>query len=207
MLPVNDVYNHSEKSSIDSDLGSHRECAGSVRYGDKHKATICAQNYTLPMEESIMVPFEQLNQQNHEIAELSKVLSVLIEDREICDTEITCDLFMRYSSKVKNHLELEDKSLYGVLLSHPQRSMNTLGNRFVEGSREINRIFDSYVRRWCTKTVGSTTGTGLKIFNHDMFVNETKEMFQLIAERTLAEVEELYPAIRAIESEKVAASA
>ena len=154
-----------------------------------------------------MVPFEQLHQQNHEIAELSKVLNVLIEDREICDTEITCDLFMRYSSKVKGHLDLEGTSLYGMLLSHPDRKMNTLGSRFVEGSREINRIFDHYVRRWCTKTSGSTTGTGLKIFNHDMFVKETKEMFQLITERTLAEVEELYPAVRLIESTQVAASA
>ena len=154
-----------------------------------------------------MVSFDQLNQQNHEVAELSKVLSVLIEDREICDTEITCDLFMRYSSKVKNHLEMEEKSLYGVLLSHPDRNMNALGSRFVEGSKEINRIFDNYVRRWCTKTAGSTKGTGLKIFNHDMFVSETKEMFQLIADRSLSEVEELYPAIRAIESAKVAASA
>ena len=154
-----------------------------------------------------MVPFDQLNQQNHEIAELSKVLSVLIEDREICDTEITCDLFMRYSSKVKNHLELEDTSLYGMLLSHPEREMNALGSRFVEGSREINRIFDGYVRRWCTKTAGTTTGTGLKIFNHDMFVTETKEMFQLITDRTLAEVEELYPAVRGVEAQQVAQSA
>lgn len=149
-----------------------------------------------------MVPFEQLHQQNHEIAELSKVLSVLIEDREICDTEITCDLFMRYSSKVKTHLELEDTTLYGMLLSHPDRKMNALGSRFVEGSREINRIFDRYVRRWCTKSA-----SGLKIFNHDMFVKETKEMFHLISDRTLSEVEELYPAVRAVESEKMAQSA
>ena len=145
-----------------------------------------------------MVPFDQLHKQNHEIAELSKVLSVLIEDREICDTEITCDLFMRYSSKVKGHLELEGHALYGMLLSHPDRDMNTLGSRFVEGSREINRIFDNYVRRWCTKGA-----TGLKIFNHDMFVKETKEMFHIIAERSLSEVEVLFPAIRDIEDEKM----
>ncbi len=154
-----------------------------------------------------MVPFDQLNQQTHEIAELSKVLSVLIEDREICDTDITCDLFMRYSDKVKGHLELQGKSLYGMLLSHPDRDMNAVGSRFVEGSKEINRIFDSYVRRWCTKPTSSKTATGLKIFNHDMFVSETKEMFHLIADRTLSEVEELYPAIRSVESNQVATSA
>lgn len=149
-----------------------------------------------------MLPFEQLNQQTHEIRELSKVLSVLIEDREICDTQITCDLFMRYSAKVKSHLELEDTTLYGMLLSHHDRKMNAVGSRFVEGSREINRIFDSYIRRWCSK------GTeGLKIFNHDMFVKETKEMFNLIADRTISEVEELYPAVRAIEAEKMAKTA
>ena len=154
-----------------------------------------------------MVPFDQLNQQTHEIAELSKVLSVLIEDREICDTDITCDLFMRYSGKVKSHLELQEKSLYGMLLSHPDRNMNAIGSRYVEGSKEINRIFDNYVSRWCTKTAGTTKGTGLKIFNHEMFVGETKEMFQLISDRTLSEVEELYPAVRSVESAQVAASA
>ncbi len=150
-----------------------------------------------------MVPFEQLNQQNHEIAELSKVLNVLIEDREVCDTDITCDLFMRYSEKVRNHLELQDTTLYGMLLSNPDRQLSAVGNRFVEGSREINRIFNEYVRRWCNKG----TLKNLKIANHERFVKETKEMFQLIADRTLSEVEELYPAARQVEAGAVAKSA
>jgi succinate dehydrogenase flavin-adding protein (antitoxin of CptAB toxin-antitoxin module) len=149
-----------------------------------------------------MIPFDNLYQQTHDIAELSKVLSVLIEDREICDTKITCDLFMRYSDKVKSHLDLQDTNLYSVLLSHSDKHMNAVGKRFVEGSREINRIFNAYMRRWCPKTTHN-----LKIFNHEMFVKETKEMFHLIASRTQSEVEELYPAARALESFSVAKSA
>lgn len=146
-----------------------------------------------------MVPFEQLNKQNHEIAELSKVLSVLIEDREVCDTQITCDLFMRYSDKVRSHLELEEKSLYGMLLSSPNKEVNASANRFLNGAQEINRIFNKYIQRWCNK--------GLRIYNHDIFVQETKDMFHLIQERTLAETEELHPLVRQIESGRVAKSA
>lgn len=145
-----------------------------------------------------MPTFDQLNKQNHEIAELSKVLSVLIEDREICDTSITCELFMRYSTKVKSHLELEENTLYGILLSHPDRKLNALGGRFMEGSREINRIFEQYMRRWCPRGAH-----GLKILNHGKFVTETREMFHLIADRGQSEVEELYPAIRQIESARI----
>ena len=149
-----------------------------------------------------MIPFEQLNQQTHEIGELSKVLNVLIEDREICDTDITCDLFMRYSDKVKNHLTLQDTNVYGLLLTHSDKKMNAVGSRFVESSREINRIFNAYMRRWCTKTTHN-----LAIFNHDMFVKETKDMFHMIAARTQSEIEELYPAARALESSQTAKSA
>lgn len=146
-----------------------------------------------------MIPFDDLNVQNHEISELSKVISVLIKDREICDTNITCDLFLRYTDKVKSHLDMVDKSLFSDLLSHSDSTINKTATRFLNGSMEIKRIFTSYTKKWCAN--------GLHIYNHDQFVAETQEIFRLIQERTLAETEELYPLARKVEHEKLALTA
>ena len=146
-----------------------------------------------------MIPFNDLHRQNHDIAELSKVLSVLISDREICDTTITCDLFERYTDKVRTHLDMEDKTLYSNLLAHPDKDHNATANRFLNGSREIKRIFKAYTDKWCSK--------GLHIYNHDTFLAETLEIFRLIRERSQAETEELYPLARKVEEEKLARTA
>ena len=146
-----------------------------------------------------MIPFDQLNSDNHQISELSKVLSVLIEDREICDTQIVCDLFERYTEKVMNHMDTEDKVLYSKMLSHPDRNVNATASRFLEGSKEIKRIFRQYTQKWCAH--------GLHIYNHDLFLKETREMFQLVQDRILKVSEELYPMARRIEAEALSASA
>ena len=146
-----------------------------------------------------MIPFDTLNQQNHDIAELSKVLVVLIQDREICDTSITCDLFDRYVAKVREHLDLEERNIYAGLLSHPAKENNQLATRFLNGAMEIKRIFSSYTRKWCKQS--------LHIFNHEQFLVETGEIFRLIQERVQAEGEELYPVARSIEQQQLAKSA
>ena len=46
-----------------------------------------------------MIDIDHLNEQNHEIAELTKVLSYMINDREICDTDILNKLFLAILKK------------------------------------------------------------------------------------------------------------
>ncbi|GAB6039658.1 hemerythrin domain-containing protein [Endothiovibrio diazotrophicus] len=139
-----------------------------------------------------MVPFDELNVQNHKIAETSKVLSTLILDRELCDTEIACELFDRYSDGVSAHMEFNEKYVYSILLNHPDRSTNATANKFLEGGKEIKKIFRGYIKKWCNK--------GLMVADHQRFIDETNEMFDLVWERIQAESEELYPLVRKIES-------
>ncbi len=146
-----------------------------------------------------MIPFDDLHRQNHDIAELSKILGVLIQDREMCDTTITCELFERYTEKVRHHLEMEDRVLYSGLLAHPDNTVNTCAKRFLNGAMEIKRIFNAYTSKWCSK--------GLHVYNHDTFLSETLEIFRLIRERSQAETEELYPLVRRVEEEQLAKSA
>lgn len=144
-----------------------------------------------------MIQFQELHEKNHDIAELSKVLATLIQDREICDTTITCELFERYTAKVREQIDFEDKNLYSILLASSDRTHNSLASRFLEGGRELKRIFNKYQQRWCAN--------GLRISDHDKFINETLEVFRLIEDRIIALTEELYPIVRQIEATDLAA--
>lgn len=145
-----------------------------------------------------MISVDELNVQNHKIAELSKVLSFIIEDRSMCDTDVTCDLFFDFAKRVKDHLDVEDRDLYQSLLVHRERRVKNTANRFLSGSAEIKRVFKQYLRRWCHNQ-------SLRIKDHNLFVQETNEMFELVLSRIQDEAENLYPTVSEVLLEKKAA--
>lgn len=148
-----------------------------------------------------MITYEKLNKQIHEITEISNVFLYLIEDRRMCDTQITCDLFFDYVKKVKHHLEVEDSYLYSVILSDGDAAAKNVADNFMSGSMEIKRIFKRYLKKW------SHPGRHqLLISNYDTFNQETQEMFGLVLKRIQDEVEHLYPLVRSIsgDAQKVA---
>ena len=134
-----------------------------------------------------MTSFDELHQQNHQIAELAKTLSYLFQDREMCDSSITCELFERYRDKFDAHMN-HNKAIYSKLLNNNNGSVRATVDRFIEGEREIKRLFKSYADKWCKN--------GLHIGDHQAFVKETDEMFELVWSRIQAESEQLYPLAR-----------
>jgi len=134
-----------------------------------------------------MVSFDDLHTQNHQIAELAKVLNYLFEDREMCDTELACELFERYREKFEDHMD-HNREIYSALYSGGGHEGGTTANRFMEGEREIKRVFHIYANRWCKR--------GLQIDDHGQFCRETEKMFQLVHDRIQAESEQLYPLAR-----------
>lgn len=145
-----------------------------------------------------MISFSELTQQNHKIAELSKVLSHIIDDREVCDTDVTCDLFFEFVSQVQDHLDIEDREIYQALLVHNENRVKNTANRFLTGSAEIKRVFKQYLKRWCKNK-------SLQIKNHHQFVQETNDMFELVRQRIQDETEHLYPIVKEVTWEKQAA--
>jgi hypothetical protein len=139
-----------------------------------------------------MITYDELNIQNHEISELSKVLSYLLANREMCDTKSCCDLFYRYVDKLKSHLELVDHTYTG-LLSSSDKNANNIASKFMGGSQEIKRILSQYTKKWCEKRKHE-----LHIANHADFYKETRELFDLVLNRIQDETEHLYPLIRKI---------
>ncbi len=139
-----------------------------------------------------MVTFQELNEQNHKISEMSNILEVLIQDRLACDNAIVSELFFRYVRAVKEHLELEDKSVYTCLITNKDSEINNTAKLFMSGASEIKRIFDHYLRKW-------TRHKKLHISDHEKFVKETEEMFEMVFNRVQDESEKLYPLLRKIE--------
>lgn len=148
-----------------------------------------------------MITYEKLHQQIHDITEISNVFLYLIEDRRMCDTRITCDLFFDYVKKVKYHLEIEDKFLYSAILTDGDAASKQVADNFMSGSMEIKRIFKRYLKKW-----SHPKSHKLLISNYDDFTSETKGIFELVLKRIQDEIEHLYPLIRSIsgDSQKVA---
>ena len=140
-----------------------------------------------------MITYEELHEQNHAITEISNVFLYLIENRAMCDTQITCDLFFDYVNKVKEHLELQDNYLYTAILHDGDADAKHIAQNFMSGSREIKRIFQDYQKKWSNKK-----GRHLRISNYAKFNKETNEMFELVLKRIQDETEKLYPLVRSI---------
>ncbi len=138
-----------------------------------------------------MVSYEELHQQNHKITELTNILQHLLGDRSLCDSEITCELFFDYVNAVKEHMAVTDSGMYSKLLGSGDQKLNNVANRFMGGSREINRIFSSYLKRWC-----KIKSKELVIREYDVFMKDTQEMFDIVLDRIQAETEHLYPAVK-----------
>ena len=134
-----------------------------------------------------MVSFDELHQQNHQIAELAKTLSYLFQDREMCDSAITCELFERYRDKFDEHMS-NNKVIYSALLNNNSNDVRNTVERFMDGEKEIKRLFKDYAQKWCKD--------GLRIGDHEQFVSETDKMFELVWSRIQAESEQLYPLAR-----------
>lgn len=138
-----------------------------------------------------MVAFAQLHAQNHKITELSNVFLYLVRDREMCDTEVTCDIFFDLTTRVKEHMEIVDREICGKLISESDPAVKTTANRFLSGSSEIKRIFNAYVKEWCSHKRHTLT-----INDHAYFLKDTEQMFALVMDRIQRETEHLYPLMR-----------
>lgn len=149
-----------------------------------------------------MISYDELHAQNHSITELSNVLRYLFKERSMCDTGACCELFNRYTEKVQEHIDVVDRNLYSKLLTHDDHDIQHLAKNFMSGSQEIKKIMASYIKTWCPKKKTDT----LAIAEHDRFLKESEEMFDLILERIQNETEKLYPLVRELSGEKARAS-
>jgi len=139
-----------------------------------------------------MITYDELHTENHNITELSNVLLYLFKERSMCDTGTCCELFHRFTDKVKRHIDQVDQNLYSKLLTHDDHEIQKLARNFMSGSQEIKKIMAAYMKEWCPKAQSDT----LEIAEYDQFLKESEEMFELVLGRIQAETEKLYPLVR-----------
>lgn len=137
-----------------------------------------------------MITFDELNSQNHQITELSNVLLYLLKDRSMCDTDTACSLFFSYMDKVRDHLAVVDQ-LYTTLLQDQRQEVHKVANNFMSGEQEIKKIMARYSKDWCDKKKRAVV-----IADHQRFLKDTREVFDMILSRIQDETEKLYPLVR-----------
>jgi len=142
-----------------------------------------------------MISFDELNEQNHKISELTQVISYLIKNRSICDSEVTCGLFFDLTDQIKLQLDKEERELYKDLLTHKDKEINSLANEFLNSSVDFKRKLKSYIKHWCHNK-------SLRIKNHDEFLDKSHELFSIMQDRIIDVTENLYPLVKKINSEK-----
>ncbi|HEB83151.1 MAG TPA: hypothetical protein ENJ11_09855 [Gammaproteobacteria bacterium] len=141
-----------------------------------------------------MITYDELNQQNHRITELSNILRYLLKERSMCDTGSCCDLFYQYVDLVKEHIDTVDKEMYSDLLKSPDERINNIARNFMSGSVEIKKILNNFSKKWCP----SRDKKSLKIKEHERFLDDTNELFDIVLQRILDETEHLYPLVRSL---------
>jgi hypothetical protein len=141
-----------------------------------------------------MVTYDELNEQNHRITELSNVLRYLLKDRSMCDTGSCCDIFYSYVDLVKKHTEIVDSEMCSNLLMSNDDKISNVAKNFMSGSVEIKKILKNFTKQWCpTKSKGT-----LRIKDHESFLKDTDKLFDLVLRRILDETEHLYPLVRSL---------
>jgi succinate dehydrogenase flavin-adding protein (antitoxin of CptAB toxin-antitoxin module) len=145
-----------------------------------------------------MINYDELNNENHHITELSNVLLYLFRERAMCDTGACCELFQRYTDKVQEHIDLVDQNLYSRLLTHDDHAIQKLAKNFMSGSQEISKIMSAYKKKWCP----GKEADSLKIKEYERFLEESEGMFNLVLKRIQDETEKLYPLVRELSNDK-----
>ncbi len=148
-----------------------------------------------------MISYEELEAQNHKIAELSNLLEHVLTERTLCDNGECCRIFSNYMEEVNQHMEAVERNLYSeLLLSEDPRIKNT-ATSFMGGTVEIRRIMKQYITKWCSKS-GQRFAFDEPGRDYDLFLDDSNAMFSIILDRIQMETEGLYPLVRQLQMEQ-----
>lgn len=99
--------------------------------------------------------------------------------------QLMCDL----AQKVKQHLAEEDRQLYPNLLIHEDPKIKSIAWGFISGEKPLRRSFDEYHKKWLKDCNFNFT---------DDFLQETREIFDMLAYRIDREEQVLLPKLMEI---------
>ena len=74
--------------------------------------------------------------------------------------------------------------------------VSRVAKNFMSGSTEIMRILREFTHRWCPSAKKKDS---LHIKNHEKFLHDTDELFEIVLQRIQDETEHLYPLVRSLD--------
>lgn len=138
-----------------------------------------------------MVNVAEFSKENQEIVHLSAILSILVDNGDLRDNPVFCDLLSRFRDRIWAHLVHEDKAVYAELLNHSDRAVNEVADQFINNTHSLKKILSTYLKRWCHAPGAIAADSETK----DVFLEETREIFRLVDERIHLENTKLFPII------------
>lgn len=136
-----------------------------------------------------MYTLDELKKQNREIDALLELLSAIKEHENLRTNPFVCELVSRFNEKVWMHLVFEESTIYSELQKHHNPDMKQIFEQFNQSARQIRKHFTHYVKHWCS--------TGSQPRDHDAFVEESEQIYQLMRDRIRFENEEVFPLVEA----------
>lgn len=122
------------------------------------------------------------------IAELSAMLDAE-QWRRHPQTRHAYEALCELGERVRLHLADEHRRLYPTLLMHDDPDASSVAWRFLSSELPLRQSFDRYYERWlkyCDHDFGDD-------FGNDDFLAETREVFDLVAQRIEREEQVLIP--------------
>ncbi len=129
-----------------------------------------------------------LRDEHNEMMEImTQILSHLNSEEFLRNTEQVQDLLSKLAESMVNHLKKEDKIFYPSLSSHPRKTISLLAKIYVKKMGGISDEFNQYIARWSDAVLIQD--------NANDFINETKDILEVLSMRINKEDNELYPLI------------
>lgn len=140
-----------------------------------------------------MIDFDALHRQNHRITETATVLIYLTRERALCDADTTRQLFLDAVSMIDHHLQQVDRLVKVHLLAHADPRDQNLGRKLSAESALLRRNFEEYAKHWT-----GAKGREMRIGDHERFIRDSDELFNLMLDRIQRETELIYPLLRRV---------
>ena len=102
--------------------------------------------------------------------------------------ELSADEFIA-KLKEKNVLALTTPAKDIRFVTHKDIDVKNTATKYLSGSAEIKRVFKEYLKKWCRNNK-------FRIKNHQQFISDTEDMFEMVHDRIIDELEHFYPLVR-----------
>lgn len=138
-----------------------------------------------------MLPLETLQRQHTQLRDLTQVLLVMSKHQSLRHTEIYSELCGRLEDQVKEHLALEDGTVYPELLQHAEGELRTTADNLLSGSIHLKKLFSEYLAKQKKYQQRADLDPALE----EQSARESQEMLRLLLERMALEEQRFFPAL------------